>query len=88
VALNYQTEDIPNFINTAKFLDNGECGYVLKPKFLCNPSIKFDPNKVSPKLGMSAKLQVRIISGQHFPKAPGSDAIVNPYVQVKVQLRI
>jgi len=84
VALNYQTEDIPNFINTAKFLDNGECGYVLKPKFLCDPSIDFDPTKISPKLGMKVKVHVRVISGQLLPKIPGSDAIVNPYVQVKV----
>ena len=33
VALNYQTEDPHTFLNRAKFkLDNGGCGYVLKPE--------------------------------------------------------
>jgi len=31
VALNYQTRDINKFVNSAKFMANGNCGYVLKP---------------------------------------------------------
>lgn len=34
VALNYQTFDRPRKLNLGKFLQNGNCGYVLKPQFL------------------------------------------------------
>jgi len=32
VALNYQTPDKPMQLNEAMFMQNGKCGYVLKPK--------------------------------------------------------
>ena len=44
MALNYQTEDKQNFINRARFSDNGGCGYVLKPQFLRDYSISYSPN--------------------------------------------
>merc|ERR1739844_436838 len=44
VALNYQTEDKQNFINRARFSDNGGSGYVLKPQFLRDSSITYSPN--------------------------------------------
>ena len=44
VALNYQTEDKQNFINCARFSDNGGCGYILKPDFLRDSSISYSPN--------------------------------------------
>lgn len=34
VALNYQTPGIMMHLNTGKFLENGECGYVLKPSVM------------------------------------------------------
>ena len=34
VALNYQTGDKPMQINQAKFLDNGRCGFLLRPEFM------------------------------------------------------
>ncbi len=34
VALNYQTPDEPMHINAGMFLNNGNCGYVLKPAAL------------------------------------------------------
>jgi len=37
-ALNYQTYDLPMQINNAKFMCNGGCGYVLKPRYLRLPS--------------------------------------------------
>jgi hypothetical protein len=46
VALNYQTEDKENFINRARFSDNGGCGFVLKPEFLRDTSCRYSP--VSP----------------------------------------
>ena len=34
VSLNYQTPDKPMHLNAGRFLDNGACGYVLKPPCL------------------------------------------------------
>ena len=43
VSLNYQTPDRAMHLNQGKFLINGNCGYVLKPVFLREPTMKFDP---------------------------------------------
>lgn len=44
VALNYQTKDKPMQLNHAKFLQNGQCGYVLMPSYMksesYNPFVK------------------------------------------------
>ena len=45
VALNYQNARRPIFLNESKFRQNGECGYILKPKFLCGDT-DYDPNAV------------------------------------------
>jgi hypothetical protein len=87
VALNYQTEDLPNLFNYAWFQDNGNCGYVLKPEFLRNPSTQFDPNAIFDR-NQGKILKLRIISGQHIPKAPGNSEVVDPYVDIKVRTRI
>ena len=42
VALNYQTADSSMFYNIAKFAQNGNCGYVLKPRILRDDLDKFD----------------------------------------------
>lgn len=59
VALNYQTHSLEMNINQARFRDNGavrrmhaldgsddmwQCGYVLKPQFLRDLSVPFEPN--------------------------------------------
>lgn len=54
VALNYQTEDKCNLYNRAMFMDNGGCGFVLKPTFLTEPDSKYSP--VSPS-GLDQKSQ-------------------------------
>ena len=41
VALNYQTPDKPNQYNRALFTINGNCGYVLKPRFLRDAALYF-----------------------------------------------
>ncbi len=91
MALNYQTEDKQNFINRARFADNGKCGFVLKPDFLRDSEISYCP--VSPSL-LSAKdyppmkIEVTIVSGQHIPKPNGSleGEVIDPYVKVKSSL--
>jgi hypothetical protein len=41
VALNYQTSSTPMWINEAKFKENGNCGYILKPEWMLDPSVNF-----------------------------------------------
>jgi len=84
VALNYQTFDRPRKLNLGKFLQNGNCGYVLKPQFL-----REAPNSTTTGLDhgnqIRCKLVIRIISGQNLPKVPGDDSdIVDPYVTLKI----
>lgn len=53
-------------LNKALFNDNGNCGYVLKPKILLNPALKFDPlnnqTMTSKKL-----LEIKVISALQLP---------------------
>lgn len=33
-------------LNQGRFLQNGQCGYILKPTFMCRPSTTFHPENV------------------------------------------
>lgn len=46
VALNFQTPGEQMDLNHGRFLQNGQCGYVMKPPFMCPPDIKFNPENV------------------------------------------
>ena len=46
VALNFQTPGEQMDLNHGRFLQNGQCGYILKPPFMCQPDIKFNPENV------------------------------------------
>nr|XP_047904547.1 1-phosphatidylinositol 4,5-bisphosphate phosphodiesterase zeta-1 isoform X7 [Anser cygnoides] len=46
VALNFQTPGVQMELQNGKFLDNGGCGYILKPEFLRNRSSTFNPYNV------------------------------------------
>lgn len=86
VALNYQTDDKPNLFRKAKFQQNGNCGYILKPNVLIEGT--FDLN--TPLDDKYKKtLLITVISGQHLPK-PGlkmkaDGDVVDPYVSVKIR---
>nr|XP_028596776.1 1-phosphatidylinositol 4,5-bisphosphate phosphodiesterase eta-2 isoform X1 [Podarcis muralis]XP_028596777.1 1-phosphatidylinositol 4,5-bisphosphate phosphodiesterase eta-2 isoform X1 [Podarcis muralis] len=88
VALNYQSEGRMLQLNRAKFSANGNCGYVLKPKCMCQGI--FNPNSEDPLLGqMKKQLVLRIISGQQLPKPKDSmlgdrGEIIDPFVEVEV----
>ena len=71
-------------LNEAFFNDNGRCGYVLKPKFLLDPSLGFNP--LDTKTMHNKKLlEVKIISGQMLPR---NDELIkdisDPYVKVSI----
>lgn len=63
VALNYQTQSLPMWINDGMFRENNNCGYVLKPEYMLNDSAKpSDPITVS----------VHLFSAQQLPKPGGA----------------
>lgn len=73
VTLNYQTNTLPMQINTGKFLQNGNCGYVLKPESLrktltsgSKPFDVFTENPIDDTVAITLRLS--IISAQHLGK--------------------
>ncbi len=86
VALNYQTEDKANLFNRARFLDNGGCGFVLKPNFLRNVE-DFEYSPLSPAGLLTPKwtVKIQVVSGQHIPKPSLSGEVIDPYVKVRIR---
>lgn len=87
VALNFQTPGEQMDLNRGRFLQNGQCGYVLKPPFMCRTDTTFNPENVGGGPGQRPLLlTVRVISAQQLPK-PECDkpsSIVDPQVWVEV----
>jgi len=87
VALNYQTGSEPTYLNDGKFLDNGRCGYVLKPKYMRTEKVFFDPMQ---KQKQNKTLFVEVISAYQLPKKHGAEdkskgEVIDPYVKLKVR---
>uniref|UniRef100_A0A669CM27 Phosphoinositide phospholipase C n=1 Tax=Oreochromis niloticus TaxID=8128 RepID=A0A669CM27_ORENI len=88
VALNYQSEGRVLQLNRAKFYSNGNCGYILKPAFMCEGA--FNPNVEDPMPGqMKKQLVLKVISGQQLPKPKDSmlgdrGEIIDPFVEVEI----
>ncbi|KAL7702385.1 phosphoinositide-specific phospholipase C [Lotmaria passim] len=79
VALNWQsTKTFSWRLNRGFFLDNGRCGYLLKPDYL-RPS-----TCASPRPEKSRSFFVEVISGFSLPKPPKSSKsdIADPYVSM------
>ncbi|XP_041672010.1 1-phosphatidylinositol 4,5-bisphosphate phosphodiesterase delta-3-A [Cheilinus undulatus] len=87
VALNFQTPGEQMDLNHGRFLQNGRCGYVLKPPFMCGRDSTFNPENVGGGPGHKpVLLTVKVISAQQLPK-PAWDkpsSIVDPHVWVEV----
>ncbi|KAG9474379.1 hypothetical protein GDO78_004594 [Eleutherodactylus coqui] len=83
VALNFQTPGYKMDLNRGRFLENGGCGYVMKPEFLCKRDTIFNPEDGSACLRI---LHVRIISAQQLPKLnqENPNSIVDPFVRVEI----
>ncbi|XP_043208508.1 1-phosphatidylinositol 4,5-bisphosphate phosphodiesterase gamma-1-like [Amphibalanus amphitrite] len=80
VALNYQTPDRAMQLNQARFMQNGGCGYVLKPAFMHGES--FDPFDKTTLPFPPTVYALRIIAGRHLSKQ--GRGIVSPFVDVEV----
>ena len=66
-ALNYQTGDKPMQLNQAKFLDNGRCGYLLRPEYMFKdgylPSDRGGPAESGVAL---LEMTVTIVAARHL----------------------
>lgn len=81
VALNYQTGDKSMQLNQAKFKENGNCGYLLKPEFMFrhdfNPYDKSLLHEVD-----SLKIDLKIIGARHLMRSGRGTA--SPSVEVEI----
>ncbi|KAK7919481.1 hypothetical protein WMY93_010765 [Mugilogobius chulae] len=87
VALNFQTPGEQMDLNRGRFLQNGQCGYVLKPSFMCSSDTTFNPENVGGGPGHKPLLlTVRIISAQQLPKPEWDKptSIVDPQVWIEI----
>ncbi|XP_045923962.1 1-phosphatidylinositol 4,5-bisphosphate phosphodiesterase delta-3-A-like [Micropterus dolomieu] len=87
VALNFQTPGEQMDLNQGRFLQNGQCGYILKPPFMCQPDTTFNPENVGGGPGhRPVLLTVKIISAQQLPKPEWDkpSSIVDPQVWVEI----
>uniref|UniRef100_A0A3Q0RME3 Phosphoinositide phospholipase C n=1 Tax=Amphilophus citrinellus TaxID=61819 RepID=A0A3Q0RME3_AMPCI len=87
VALNFQTPGEQMDLNQGRFLQNGGCGYILKPVFMCESDSTFNPENVGGGPGhRPVMLTVRVISAQQLPKPEWDkpSSIVDPQVWVEI----
>ncbi|XP_076340209.1 small wing phospholipase C gamma 1 isoform X2 [Tachypleus tridentatus] len=81
VALNYQTPDRSMQLNQGKFLQNGMCGYVLRPEFMFDES--YHPCDRTTLRGVEPiTITLRILGARHLPKSGRS--IASPFVEIEV----
>lgn len=80
VALNFQTNSEPMQLLQGKFMDNGGCGYLLKPGFLLS-----DDRSASPRTSRK-RLSITIVSGYQLPKPNDSKKgeIIDPFIKIEV----
>jgi len=86
VALNYQTGTEPMWTNDGKFQDNGGCGYILKPKYMREEKITFNPEL---KAKATKTFDITVLSAWQLPKVVGKEGtdkgeVIDPYVKISV----
>lgn len=81
VALNYQTGDKSMQLNQAKFKENGNCGYLLKPEFMFRQDFnQYDKNTL---YGVeSLKICLKVIGARHLMRSGRGTA--SPSVEVEM----
>ncbi|NXE06654.1 PLCZ1 phosphodiesterase, partial [Lophotis ruficrista] len=84
VALNFQTPGVQMELQNGKFLDNGGCGYILKPEFLRNHDSTFSPHNVG-RYSVPMSLSIRLISGHQLPPSNLSKSNkADPLVHIEI----
>jgi len=85
-ALNYQNEDDIMPLCYGKFLDNGGCGYILKPNYLIQAQqTKYNPLNSQLNFDYPQLLTLTIISAQFLSRSSRSTSdIPDPYVSISI----
>jgi phosphatidylinositol phospholipase C delta len=85
-ALNYQNVDGVMPLCYGKFLDNGGCGYILKPNYLINANdTGYNPLNSQLKLDFPQLFTITIISAQFLSRVNSATSdIPDPYVNVTI----
>ncbi len=83
-ALNHQNDDDMMALCHGKFLDNGGCGYILKPNYLIDAEkTKINPWDCQINYDLPQTVIITIISGQFLPRSTSKTTdIPDPYVQI------
>ncbi|KAF7987870.1 hypothetical protein HCN44_003733 [Aphidius gifuensis] len=81
VALNYQTGDRSMQLNYAKFRDNGNCGYILKPEFMFNDYFNMHDKKTLINVD-GLNIHLTVIGARHLHKKCKRPA--SPFVEVEI----
>ncbi|XP_043078265.1 1-phosphatidylinositol 4,5-bisphosphate phosphodiesterase delta-4 [Puntigrus tetrazona] len=85
VALNFQTAGVEMDLNDGLFSQNRRCGYVLKPTFMRNIDVRFDPENPQNEGYKPLSLSIQVISGQQLPKVNIKEgSIIDPLVRVEI----
>jgi len=85
VSLNYQTGDKPMQIHQGRFLDNGGCGYILRPDYMFSDSYHpADPATLAENGVKPLDLTVRIIGARHLMGNKNRRGLVSPFVEIEV----
>ncbi|XP_042869568.1 1-phosphatidylinositol 4,5-bisphosphate phosphodiesterase gamma-1-like [Penaeus japonicus] len=81
VSLNYQTGDKPMQLNEGRFMQNGKCGYILRPEFQNSPD--YDPgNPLTLPNPRPLNLSIRIFGARHLSKS--GKGFISPLVEVEI----
>eukprot|EP00038_Savillea_parva_P017361 m.19984 g.19984 ORF g.19984 m.19984 type:complete len:1333 (+) comp3742_c0_seq1:562-4560(+) len=86
VALNFQTPTSPMWLHHGKFLQNGNCGYLLKPKAMLDPAVLFNPHQPSTFMMHvdQVKLSITVVSARHLNKKVSGKGLVSPFVELEI----
>ena len=77
VALNFQANDKPTWLNRGKFAANGGCGFIRKPKYLIDPS-------TSASKESTPTLNVTIVAGSGWENFKDADLFDAPDTYIRV----
>jgi len=82
-ALNFQTGDKPMQLNQAKFMQNGGCGYVLRPEYMFQPNYSpLEPSTISSDLTII--LGVQVMAARYVSRKSGRGILFSPFVEVEI----
>ncbi|XP_059198706.1 inactive phospholipase C-like protein 1 [Centropristis striata] len=88
VALNQQTPGAMLDLHRCRFLQNGGCGYVLRPAVMRDEVSYFSAHTQGCVPGVPAQtLRIKVISALNLPKPQGSGAkgeVIDPYVVLEL----